>query len=103
MTAVVETDIAAQVEDVGARIGNFPALGYPRTDDEMLITPHQRVEDQLVNELRLRVRTDTRIEVGGAELNDHHQRVGRGWMRARYGNEGYQEKREPRRTRRHTK
>src|SRR5262249_47976385 len=43
-TAVVETNVAAQVEDVGAQIRSFPAFGDPGTDHEVLVTAHQRVE-----------------------------------------------------------
>ena len=80
--AIMKTNAMAKMEDVGARVGHVPLLGQPRLDVEMLITMHQRIEDQLINALRLGVGADTRIKIGGTKLNDHHQRVGRGMMGA---------------------
>src|SRR3954466_5899449 len=43
---------------------------------------HQRVEDQRINALRLRVDANSRIEIHRAALDDHDQRVGIGLARA---------------------
>ncbi len=80
--AVVKPNAMMQMEDVGLRIGNLPTFGQPRLQVEVLVAADERIEEQFVNALRLRVNPDTRIEIGGAALDDHHQRVGVGLMRA---------------------
>ena len=67
-----------QMEDVGKRIGNLPTLGQSRLNVEVLVARQQRVEDKLVNALRLRIEAHPRIKVGGTALDNHYQRVGIG-------------------------
>ena len=71
-----------QVKDVGLRIGNLPAIGQPWLQLKVLIAANQRVEEQVVNALGLRIDSNPRIEIGGAALDDHYQRVGDGLARA---------------------
>ena len=80
--AVVKLHAMVQVEDIGQRIGNVPALGQAGGDIEVVAAGQQVVEDEVVDALRLRVQTDARIEVGGAALDDHHQGVGVGFAGA---------------------
>ena len=70
------------MKDVGQRIGNFPAVGQRRLQIKVIVPAHQRVEQQLADALRLRIYTHARIKIGGAALDDHHQRVGIGLARA---------------------
>ena len=80
--AIVKRHAAMEVEDVGQRIGNLPALGQPGLHVEMLIASEQRVEEKLVNALRLRVDPNSRIEIRRTALNNHDQRVGIGSLGA---------------------
>jgi uncharacterized circularly permuted ATP-grasp superfamily protein len=41
----------------------------------MVVAMYQRIENQFVDPLGLRVSADPGIEIGGAALNDHHQRI----------------------------
>src|SRR5690348_15568002 len=70
---------APQVKHVCLRIGNVPPLRQPGLQVEMLVAVNQRVEKEFVNALRVRVDTDSRVEVGWAALDDHHQRLV-GWF-----------------------
>ena len=63
------------MEDVGQRVGKLPALGQAGLQLEVLVAGEQAVEEQLVDAFRLRVGPDARVEVGGAALDDHHQRL----------------------------
>ena len=72
----------AQMKDVGQWIGDFPTLGKPWLQIEVFVAADQRVEKQFVNSLRLRIHSHAGIEVGGAALDDHYQRVGIGLARA---------------------
>jgi len=74
--AVVERHAAAEVENVGLRVRDFPAFGERRSDVEMFITIQQIVKDECVDALRLRVDADSGIEICRTALDDHHERVG---------------------------
>ena len=79
--AIVKFDVVAEVEDVGERIGDFPAFGESGRDVEMIVAIQQSVENKFVNSLGLRVDAYARIEIGGAALDDHDERVGVGRLR----------------------
>src|ERR1700691_5752140 len=79
---ILEAHPRAQMEDVSEGIGNLPTFSQPGLHVEVRITAHQRIEEQFVYALRLCVDTHARIEIRGAALNDHHQRVGIGLLRA---------------------
>src|SRR5207248_6209108 len=57
-------------------------LRQPGTQLEVLIAADERIEQQRVNALRLRVDSDSGVEIRGAALDDHHQRMGIGGLRA---------------------
>src|SRR5271165_4517969 len=65
----------AEVEHVCLRIGYLPRIGQPGFQVEVLIAPHQRIEQQLSDSLRLSVKPNSRIEIGGAALDDHDDGV----------------------------
>ena len=71
-----------QMKNIGERIGNFPALGEPGRDIEIIAAREQIIEDQIVDALRLRIDSDSRVEIRGARFDHHHQRVGIGLVRA---------------------
>ena len=71
-----------QMKNVGQRIGNLPALGQSGLNVEVLVARQQRVEEEFVDALRLPVDAHARIEIRGAALDDHDQRVGVGRLRA---------------------
>ena len=66
------------MEDVRLRIGNFPPLGEPRLELEVLVAAHERVEQQLVDALGLRIDADARVKVRGAAFDEDDDRVGIG-------------------------
>ena len=80
--AIVEANTVMQMKNVGLRIGDLPTLGQPWLQLEVIVAADQRVEEKLVDSLRLRIDADTGVEVGWAALDDHHQRVGIGFARA---------------------
>ena len=63
--AVVKFNAVTEVENVGARVGSFPALGQVGNEIHLRVAPDQAAEDQAVEALRLRVGADAGIEVGG--------------------------------------
>ena len=81
-TSIVELNARMQVEDVSERIGNLPALRQSRLDVEMVVARQQRVEEKFVNALGLPVDAHSRVQIRGAALNNHDQRVGVGRLRA---------------------
>src|SRR5260221_10006528 len=74
--SIVKAYSLAQVEDTGPRIGDFPAFRKRRAWLETLIQFHQRIEQQLVDPLRLSVGLNTRIEGRGTALDQKDDRVG---------------------------
>jgi hypothetical protein len=60
-----------QVKDVGERVRVVPALGQPGLQLVVLIFFDQRIEDEHVNALGLRIHTHARIEAGGAGFDEH--------------------------------
>ena len=63
--AVVKFDAVAKVENVGAGVGSFPALGQIGNEIHLRVAPDQAAEDQAVEALRLRVGADAGVEIGG--------------------------------------
>src|SRR5229473_5963554 len=55
VAAVVKTYSLAQMENPGQRIGLLPFLRYARLDIEMIVLGDQRIENQFIDALRLRV------------------------------------------------
>ena len=100
--SVVKANAVMQVKDVGLRIGNLPAVGQPGLQVEMVVATNQRVEEQLVDAFRLGVHANPRIEVGGAALDDHDQRVGIGLAASSRQDRSPQRHRDTERTRRDT-
>src|SRR5436190_15117500 len=70
------------MKHVGQRIGILPSLCQAGKDIEMIVAPQKRVEDQLVDALRLRIGADTGIEVRRTALDHHDDGVGVGSVRA---------------------
>ena len=73
--AIVEVHSVAQMKDERPGIGLIPALRQRGREVEARIARHQAVEEQLVNVFRLRIRSDARIEIGGAALDQKDDRV----------------------------
>ena len=63
------------VEYVGQRIGNLPALRERWRHVQMLIAIKEIIEHQRVDALGPPVDPNSRIKIGGAALDNHHQRV----------------------------
>ena len=63
---------APQMKYVSSRVRNLPAFGERRLQVEVLVTPQQGVEQQLVDALRLRIGPDAGIEIRGTAFDDHH-------------------------------
>src|SRR5579859_1984002 len=76
--SVMKVHARSQVEDISQPIGDLIALGQHGLQVKVLVAAKERVKDQHVNALGLRVNAGTRIEVCRAALDDHHQgaRVG---------------------------
>ncbi len=91
-TSIVEAHALPQMEDIGQRIGNLPALGQHRLQIEVLIAAEKRIEDQHINALGLRVQPHARIEIRWAALDDHDQGVGVGAARATSQKQGKYER-----------
>ena len=72
----MEFDSAAQVKDVGERVGRLPALCQPGLDVEVFVAADERVEDQRVDVLRLAVSANARIEISRTALDDHYDSPG---------------------------
>ena len=53
------------MENVGTRVGRFPALGQVGNEIHLRVAPDQAAEDQAVEALRLRVGADAGVQVGG--------------------------------------
>src|SRR4051812_11654243 len=70
------------MENVSQRIVILPSLGEAWEHVEVIVATQQRVEDQFVDALRLRIRTDARIEVRRTALDHHDHRVRIGSVRA---------------------
>ncbi len=64
-----------QMEDVSQCIGNLPPLRQPRLHIEVLVPGEQVIENQGVNALGLGIHPHARVQIGGAALDDHHQRI----------------------------
>jgi len=84
---VVEVDPMMQMENIGLLIGHFPTVSQPRLEVEVVVPSDQRIEEQFVDSLRLRIHADPRVKIRRTALNDHHQRVGIGFA----GTAGVQE------------
>ena len=59
------------MEDIGDRVGLVPACGKPGLELVVLVSAYERVEDEHVDALRLRVDADPRIEACRAGLDEH--------------------------------
>ena len=79
---VVEVNSMMQMKNIGLRIGYFPTVSQPRLQVEVVVPADQRIEEQFVDSLRLRINSDPRIKIRRTALNDHDQRVGIGFVRA---------------------
>ena len=80
---VVELYAMVQVKNVGEGIGNFPTFGKAGSDIEIFAAGEEVVEDEIVDALGLGVDSDAGIEICGAGLDQHDQRVGIGLMGTR--------------------
>ena len=47
LATVMEPDVVTEMEDVGLRIGYFPALGNPWAELEVLVAMNKSVEEEL--------------------------------------------------------
>ena len=74
--AVVETDIAAEMENVGERVGSFPGFGEVAVKIHLIVALEEAAEEQTVNALGLRIGGEARVEVGGAGFDEEGE--GRG-------------------------
>src|ERR1017187_10036793 len=72
---IVEADSMMQMKNIGLRIRYFPTISQPRLQVEVIVPADQRIEEQFVDSLRLRIHPDPGVKIRGAALNDHHQRV----------------------------
>src|SRR5215475_2606967 len=77
-----------QMENVGQGVGSLPAIRQTGFYIEMFIALEQVIEQQAVNAFRLGVNPDTRIQIGWAAFDDHHQGVGVRLRRARQNKKG---------------
>ncbi len=67
--AVVETDIAAEMENVSERIGRLPGFGEVAVEIHLVVALEEAAEEQAVHALGLGVGGEARVEVGGAGFN----------------------------------
>ena len=68
--AIVETDIAAEMEDVRERVGRVPGFGEVAVEIHLIVALEEAAEEQAVNALGLRIRGEARVEVGGAGFDE---------------------------------
>ena len=68
----MEFHAMVQMKDIRAWIRDLPTFGEPRFDTEVLVALQQVIEDQVVDSLRRSVNAHSRIQIGGAALDDHH-------------------------------
>ncbi len=78
----MKSDAVMKMKNIGQRIGNFPVLRQPRSRIQVGAAHDQVVEKQTVDALRLRVDSDSRVQIRGARFDHHHQRVGIGLVGA---------------------
>src|SRR5271156_1822945 len=80
--SVMELHAVMEMKNVGEGIGNLPAFGQAGGDIQIIAAGKEVVENQIVDALRLPVEADSRIKVGGARFDQHHERVGIGFAGA---------------------
>jgi hypothetical protein len=78
---IVESYAMMQVKNISERIRHLPAFRQARLNIQVLIASKQRIKEKLADALRLRVETHSRVEIRGAALDDHDQRLGIGGVR----------------------
>ena len=74
--AIVETDVGAEMENVGERVGSVPGFGEIAVEIHLIVALEEAAEEQAVNALGLRISGEARIEVGGAGFDEEGE--GRG-------------------------
>jgi len=77
---IVEFDVAAEMENVGERIGKFPGFGEVAVKVHLLIALEEGGEEKAVEVLGLRVGGVARVEVGGIGFDEEGEgrRIGMG-------------------------
>jgi hypothetical protein len=63
-----------KVKNISLGIGNFPTVSQPRLQIEMVIPTDERIKEQVVDPLRLRIDPDPGVKVRRTALDDHDQR-----------------------------
>ena len=73
----MEADRGAQMEDQRQWVRLLPAFGHRRREMKAGVARHQAIKEQLVDVLRLRVRSHARVKAGRTALDeeDHGLRV----------------------------
>ena len=74
----METDIAAEMEDVSNGVGRVPGFGEVAVEIHLIVALEEAAEEQAVNALGLRIGGEARVEVGGAGFDEEGEGGGIG-------------------------
>ena len=81
--AVMKADAAAEVEDVGERVGRVPGFGEIAVEIHLIVALEEAAEEQAIDFLRLRVGGKAGIEISGIGFDEECDRRGKGIQAAR--------------------
>ena len=83
--AIVEAYARAQMKDQRQRVGLLPSFSQSGSEVKARVAGHQSIEEQLVNMLRLAVRSNARIEIRRTAVDEKDNSAGVAWRRAAAG------------------
>ena len=89
-SAIVEANAAAEMEDVGERVGRVPGFGEVAVEIHLIVALEEAAEEQAVDALGLRIRGEARVEVGGTGFDEECEG---GRIAVRWAGTGYKTER----------